>query len=83
MGGTAKNLAQGERNEDPDGKAYKGPSNEYSKGEGKLPHSGKFLNTPGASAGKSFSNAKKPQSAEGKFATGGGPNINKKDVLPR
>ena len=83
MGGTAKNLAQGERNEDPDGKAYKGPSNEYSKGEGKLPHSGKFLNTTGASAGKSFSNAKKPQSAEGKFATGGGPNINKKDVLPR
>ena len=83
MGGTAKNLVRGDTNEDPDGKAYKGPSNEYSKGEGKLPHNGKFLNTPGANAGKAFSNAKKPQSAEGKFATGGGPNVNKKDVLPR
>ena len=83
MGGTAKNLVRGDTNEDPDGKQYKGPSNEYSKGEGKLPHNGKFLNTPGANAGKAFSNAKKPQSAEGKFATGGGPNVNKKDVLPR
>jgi len=83
MGGTVKNLVRGDTNEDPDGKTYKGPSNEYSKGEGKLPGNGKFLNTPGANAGKAFSNAKKPQSAEGKFATGGGPNINKKDVLPR
>jgi hypothetical protein len=83
MGGTVKNIAQKSANEDPDGKQYKGPSNEYSKGEGKLPHNGQFLNTPGANAGKAFSNAKKPQSAEGKFATGGGPNVNKKDVLPR
>jgi hypothetical protein len=84
MGGTAKNLAQGQRNEDPNGKAYKGPKNEYSKGEGKFPHSGQFLNAPGGDAGKKgFSNAKKPQSAEGKFATGGGPNVNKRDVLPR
>jgi hypothetical protein len=83
MGGTVKNLVRGDTNEDPDGKTYKGPRNEYSKGEGKLPGNGKFLNTPGANGGKAFSNAKKPQSAEGKFATGGGPNINKKDVLPR
>ena len=84
MGGTAKNLTQGQRNEDPDGKAYKGPKNEYSKGEGKLPHNGQFLNTPGGDAGKKgFSNAKKPQSAEGKFATGGGPNVNKKPTTAR
>jgi len=84
MGGTAKNLTQGQKNEDPDGKAYRGPKNEYSKGEGKIPGADKFLNAPGGDAGKKgFSNAKKPQSAEGKFATGGGPNINKKDVLPR
>ena len=84
MGGTAKNLAQGQHNEDPNGKAYKGPSNEYSKGEGKLPHAEKFLNAPGGDAGKKgFSNAKKPQSAEGKFATGGGPNVNKKSNLPK
>jgi len=83
MGGTAKNIAQKSSNEDPDGKQYKGPSNEYSKGEGKLKGAGNFENVPGANAGKAFSNAKKPQSAEGKFATGGGPNVNKKDVLPR
>jgi hypothetical protein len=83
MGGTAKNIAQKSANEDPDGKQYKGPSNEYSKGEGKLKGAGNFENVPGANAGKAFSNAKKPQSAEGKFATGGGPNVNKKDVLPR
>ena len=83
MGGTAKNIAQKSTNEDPDGKAYKGPSNEYSKGEGKLKGAGSYENVPGANAGKAFSNAKKPQSAEGKFATGGGPNVNKKDVLPR
>jgi len=84
MGGTAKNLTQGQRNEDPNGKAYRGPKNEYSKGEGKVPGADKFLNAPGGDAGKKgFSNAKKPQSAEGKFATGGGPNVNKKDVLPR
>ena len=84
MGGTAKNLNQSQRNEDPDGKAYKAPSNEYTKGRGDLPNSGKFLNAPGGDAGKKgFSNAKKPQGAEGKFATGGGPNVNKKNVLPR
>jgi hypothetical protein len=83
MGGTAKNIAQKSTNEDPDGKAYKGPSNEYSKGEGKLKGAGSFENVPGANAGKAFSNAKKPQSSEGKFSTGGGPNVNKKNVLPR
>jgi len=84
MGGTAKNLNQGQKNEDPDGKAYRGPKNEYSKGEGKLPGNGQFLNTPGGDAGKKgFSNAKKPQSAEGKFATGGGPNVNKKPTTAR
>ena len=83
MGGTTKNLVRGDHNEDPDGKQYKGPSNEYSKGEGKLKGAGNFENVPGANAGKAFSNAKKPQSAEGKFSTGGGPNVNRKNVLPR
>ena len=85
MGGTAKNLAQGFKNEDPDGKEYKGPKNEYSKGETKFPHNGKFLNAPGGDAGKKgFSNAKKPvTSGDGRFATGGGVNVNKRDNLPR
>jgi hypothetical protein len=83
MGGTAKNIAQKSSSEDPDGKQYKGPSNEYSKGETTM-SKGKFLNAPGGDAGKKgFSNAKKPQSAEGKFATGGGPNVNKKSNLPK
>jgi hypothetical protein len=84
MGGTAKNLAQGMRNEDPDGKAYKGPKNEYSKGETSM-SKGKFLNAPGGDAGKKgFSNAKKPvTSGDGRFATGGGVNVNKRDNLPR
>jgi hypothetical protein len=83
MGGTAKNIAQSEMNENPDDKAYKAPSNEYVKGRGNLKGAGSFENVPGAKAGKAFSNAKKPQSTEGKFATGGGPNVNKKDILPR
>ena len=83
MGGTAKNIAQKSTNEDPDGKTYKGPSNEYSKGEGKLKGNGSFENVPGANAGKAFSNAKKPQSAEGKFATSGGVPVNKKPTTAR
>jgi len=84
MGGTAKNIAQKSANEDPDGKQYKGPSNEYSKGEGKLKGAGSFENVPGANAGKAFSNAKKPvTSGDGRFATGGGVNVNKRDNLPR
>jgi len=84
MGGTAKNIAQKSSNEDPNGKQYKGPSNEYSKGEGKLKGAGNFENVPGANAGKAFSNAKKPvTSGDGRFATGGGVNVNKRDNLPR
>ena len=64
MGGTAKNLAQGGTNEDPDGKQYKKPSNEYTKGEGKVKGAGSFENVPGANAGKSFSGAKKPTTSE-------------------
>jgi hypothetical protein len=78
MGGTAKNIAQKSEQVDPNGKQYTSPKS------GNFPHSGKFLNAPGGDAGKKgFSNAKKPQSAEGKFATGGGPNVNKKSNLPK
>ena len=59
MGGTAKNIAQGSANVDPNGKQYTGPKS------GDMPHSGKFLNTPGGDAGKKgFSNAKKPVAKE-------------------
>lgn len=64
MGGTASNIARGGKNEDPDNKQYKDPSNQYAKGRGNLPGAGKFENVPGASAGKAFSNAKKPTMSE-------------------
>jgi hypothetical protein len=64
MGGTAKNLNQAEKGEDPDGKAYKEPSNQYTKGKSMVPGAGKFENVPGAKAGKAFSNAKKPVMSE-------------------
>jgi hypothetical protein len=47
MGGTSKNIARGGKEQDPDGTAAtKKPSNEYTKGEGKL--IGKVENSPGA-----------------------------------
>jgi hypothetical protein len=76
MGGTAKNLAQGGANEDPDGKQYKKPSNEYTKGEGKVKGAGSFENVPGANAGKSFSGAKKPTTSEPS-------GVNKKPVVAK
>ena len=53
MGGTAKNLNQGDKGDDPDGKPTPKPNNEYTKGEGNLPGAGKFKNVPGAK-GDSF-----------------------------
>jgi hypothetical protein len=76
MGGTASNIARGGKNEDPDNKQYKDPSNQYAKGRGNLPGAGKFENVPGASAGKAFSNAKKPTTSEPS-------GVNKKTPLAR
>lgn len=64
MGGTAKNIAQGGNEQSPDDKQYKDPSNQYSKGKGNLPGAGNFQNVPGAKAGKTFTNAKKPTTSE-------------------
>ena len=50
FGGTSKNLNNGGAEEAADGKAIPKPSNEYNKGEGKLPGAGKFENVPGAKA---------------------------------
>ena len=64
MGGTAQNIAKGDKGVDPDGKTYSKPSNQYSKGAGNLKGAGSFENVPGAKAGKAFANAKKPVSSE-------------------
>ena len=50
FGGTEKNIVHGGAEEAVDGKPINKPSNEYSKGEGKLPGAGKFENVPGAKA---------------------------------
>jgi hypothetical protein len=52
FGGTNENIVKGGSNENPDGKAFKAPSNEYSKGRGELPGAGQFKNVPGGNAGK-------------------------------
>jgi len=64
MGGSTKNIARGSSEQSPDDKAYKDPSNQYSKGKGNLPGAGNFQNVPGAKAGKTFTNAKKPTTSE-------------------
>jgi hypothetical protein len=65
MGGTSANILRGGTEQDPDGKAYKAPSNEYAKGRGNLPHAGQFENVPGANAGKAYSKK------EGSYENGG------------
>ena len=49
MGGSAKNIATGKANANPDGNtpAKEGAANPYKKGEGKYPHAGQFKNVPG------------------------------------
>jgi len=49
MGGSAKNIATGKANGNPDGNApaKEGAPNQYKKGEGNLPHAGQFKNVPG------------------------------------
>jgi len=64
MGGTVKNIAQGGTNSAPEGSSYKKLNNAYAKGDGKLKGAGSYENVPGAKAGKTFSNAKKPVSSE-------------------
>lgn len=84
MGGTAKNLVQGGAEDAPDGtSANKGKSNDYMKGETKMPGAGKYENVPGAKAGKAFSNAKKPSNeTEGKgVGSGEAVSINKKSLF--
>ena len=62
MGGTTSNIAKGGANANPTSPSK--PNNQYAKGQGNLPGSGNFENVPGASAGKTFSGAKKPAASE-------------------
>lgn len=87
MGGTAKNLNQGDKGEDPDGKQVPQPNNQYSKGKGNLPGAGQFKNVPGGDAGKSSFKTKegeysKEHGKEGE-TTGGKVPVEKKSILKR
>ena len=61
FGGTNENIVSGKGdNANPDGKAFKAPSNEYTKGRGDLPGAGQFKNVPGGNAGKTAFKTKEP-----------------------
>ncbi|MCX7595344.1 MAG: hypothetical protein N2235_16605 [Fischerella sp.] len=66
MGGTTSNIARGGAESAPDGTApTKKPSNQYTKGQGHLPHAEKYENVPGARAGQAFGKASKLSSSQG------------------
>ena len=75
MGGSAKNIATGKANGNPDGNApaKEGAPNQYKKGEGNLPHAGSFKNVPGSKkvwdgGGEGGHGAEKVGDKDGKLA---------------
>ena len=65
MGGSTANIARGGAEQAADGKPTPKPNNQYSKGQGNLPHAGQFENVPGAKT-KGYTNkagASKPEGA--------------------
>jgi hypothetical protein len=88
FGGTNENIAKGGSNENPDGKQFKAPNNEYTKKRGELPGAGQFKNVPGGDAGKTSFKTKEPghgaekkSGPEGKLVGSDGSNpINKTSV---
>jgi hypothetical protein len=80
FGGSSKNLNNGGANENPDGKQFKKPTNEYSKKEGTLPHAGQFKNVPG---NKNVWNQKGPSDGHGaeKKSSREGGNVGAKDTI--
>ena len=80
FGGESSNIVRGGSNENPDGKAFKAPSNQYSKGRGDLPGAGQFKNVPGGDAGKtSFKTKETAKKPEGSTTDGSVP-VAKKSV---
>lgn len=70
MGGTTKNMVKGGSNAAPDGTSA--PKSDEKPGN--LPGAGKYANVPGAKAGQTFKDAKKPVSTEPS-------GVNKKSML--
>lgn len=84
MGGTTANIVKGGSEESPDGKQYKAPSNEYTKGQGQVPVSKKNVNVPGGNKGaQNWYNTKaSAKDAEGS-TTDGSMSVDKSSILKR
>ena len=82
MGGTTANIVKGGSEQNPDGKQYKAPSNEYTKGQGTLKGAEKNVNQPGGNKGaqdfyNSKASAKKPEGS----TTDGSVSVDKNSIL--
>lgn len=82
MGGTTANIVKGGSEQNPDGKQYKAPSNEYTKGQGTLKGAERNVNQPGGNKGaqdfyNSKASAKKPEGS----TTDGSVSVDKNSIL--
>jgi hypothetical protein len=81
MGGSAANIVKGGAEQAADGKPTPKPNNQYTKGQGNLPHAGSFENVPGAKT-KGYTNkagASKPEGA----TTGGSAPVQKHSIVAK
>lgn len=81
MGGSTANIVKAGAEQPADGKPVPKPSNQYTKGQGHLPHAGNFENVPGAKT-KGYTNkagASKPEGA----TTGGSAPVQKHSVVAK
>ena len=82
MGGTNANIVKGGSEQNPDGKQYKAPSNEYTKGQGTLKGAERNVNQPGGNKGaqdwyNTKASAKKPEGS----TTDGSLSVDKNSIL--
>jgi len=82
MGGTTANIVKGGSEQNPDGKQYKAPSNEYTKGQGTLKGAERNVNQPGGNKGaqdwyNTKASAKKPEGS----TTDGSVSVDKNSIL--
>jgi len=82
MGGTNANIVKGGSEQNPDGKQYKAPSNEYTKGQGTLKGAERNVNQPGGNKGaqdwyNTKASAKKPEGS----TTDGSVSVDKNSIL--
>jgi hypothetical protein len=84
MGGTTANIVKGGTEQNPDGKQYKAPSNEYAKGHGTLKGAEKNVNQPGGNKGaQNFYNTKAgAKKGEGQ-TTDGSVSVSKNSILKK